>query len=554
MNPNANALEETVRLVRDEQVEVEAKLQAVAQLRRASPTAGSQLDRVIIEENTSMRRGITELAEVNGELRGLVDKLSSPPLRTAVYLGTASLGEGNALLARVAVGGEERLVTLAGDGTPEDLGAGDRVYLTAEGNAILRRAEDEPEPGPVVSFERLAPGARVVVRDRDQELVVRAADGLDLDALAPGDNVRLDPQTLMARERIERGEARRHLASELATDLPVEAFAGYEHIRGPALQRIIYVIAHPEAASAYGLVAGSDRILLAGPPGCGKTTFARTIAAALHRHTGGRCRIVRVNGAELFSPWVGSTEQNIRALFRDLKDGPFEYAVLFIDEADAIARLRGTAGNVHSDRFLNSLLPEIEGFEGQTRLVLIAATNRVDMLDPAFRERFAWEIEIPRPRMDAARAIFAYHLGPAYPYRPNGTSAEATRQALIEGAVAQLYDPNAAGGRVATLRFRDGKVRTVTAPEVVSGRVIEQICRDARERAFQRHVRGDEPGIAQGDMDAAVAVAIERLRGTLTVHNVYSYLTDLPQDVAVVAVEPGQRALSRRRYVTESRA
>ena len=113
---------------------------------------------------------------------------------------------------------------------------------------------------------------------------------------------------------------------------------------------------------------------------------------------------------------------------------------------------------------------------------------------------------------------------------------------MIDGAVAKLYLPNAPGAAIATLRFRDGKTRQVFARDLMSGRLIEQICTDARERAFQRHVDEGDPGLTAADMEFAVATARERLRMTLTPENVYGYLTDLPTDVGVVSVEPAPRA------------
>ena len=215
--------------------------------------------------------------------------------------------------------------------------------------------------------------------------------------------------------------------------------------------------------------------------------------------------------------------------------------MLFIDEVDAVARARGGAGNVHSDRFLSTWLSELEGFEGRARCVLVAATNRLDMLDSAFRSRFSCEIHVPRPRMDAARAIFERHLAAELPYDPGGDAAPGTRRTMIESAVAKLYLPNASGATIATLRFRDGKTRAVLARDLMSGRLIEQICTEARERAFQRHIDGGVRGLSAEDLDLAVDTVRDRLRATLTPHNVHSYLTDLPQDVGVVAVALPQR-------------
>ena len=144
--------------------------------------------------------------------------------------------------------------------------------------------------------------------------------------------------------------------------------------------------------------------------------------------------------------------------------------------------------------------------------------------------------------MDAARAIFERHLPAGYPYCPDGEQAQATRRAMIDGAVARLYLPNAAGALIATLKFRDGKSRAVLARDLMSGRLVEQVCTEARERAFQRHVEGGMRGVCAEDLDAAVDAARDRLRATLTPHNVHSYLTDLPQDASVVAVDLPQRA------------
>ena len=261
----------------------------------------------------------------------------------------------------------------------------------------------------------------------------------------------------------------------------------------------------------------------------------------LQNETGKECRIRKVNGAELLSPYVGETEQRIKSLLREVGGGD-GWSMLFVDEVDAIARARGLTANVHSDRFLSTWLSSLEGFGGRTNVILVAATNRIDMLDPAFRSRFSHEIEVPRPRLDAARAIFARHLASDYPYYPGADPAENNRLAMIESALAKLYLPNVSGSHIATLRFRDGKTRMVAASDLISGRLIEQICVNAREHAFRRRIDGGAHGICAEDLDLAVETARERLRKTLTVHNAHSYLSDLPSDVSVVAVDTAPRS------------
>ncbi len=239
------------------------------------------------------------------------------------------------------------------------------------------------------------------------------------------------------------------------------------------------------------------------------------------------------------------TEQNIRRSFATLNeyDGP---GILFIDEVDAIARTRGHASGHHDDRFLGTFLAEMEGMQ-RSNVAIIAATNRADALDAAFRERFSSEIEMSRPNMKTARQIFEVHMHEEDTYRPNGAEAPRTRDSLIDAGVSRLYDPNS-DNRVASLQFQDGKRREVAARELVSGRLIEQVCNTARSSAFERCCRGGESGISVDDMREAAADAVRRLRRTLTTRNVRDYLSDLPQDMSVVSVESIESRVDPARY------
>ena len=131
--------------------------------------------------------------------------------------------------------------------------------------------------------------------------------------------------------------------------------------------------------------------------------------------------------------------------------------------------------------------------------------------------------------------------------KPNGDERAATVIAMIETAIARLYDPNGEN-EVALLKLRDGKTRQVFARELMSGRLIEQICVAARETAFQRHAGGGDCGICMADVEQAVSQAIDRLGNTLSLENLRSHL-ELPTDLDVLAVEPVQRKVQREQYL-----
>lgn len=511
---------------------------------RASNDAerGMDLDRFLLNRLRTYAASQQELEAVHAKLCQQVEILLAPPLFPARFLGTVSAMDEQ--YARVLCDGSQRLVKFDDDVDPATFAPGDEVYLCHERNLIVGNSVDpRPDVGETAAVVRHMDDGRIVLADRDTEVVVTGAAGLSPETLKPGDPVLWDRSAHLALGRLERDTA---FGYQDFDDTPPTMLAGIDSLRDDLIDRFVFAIANPELARRYGVLGdGAQRMLLEGPPGTGKTTLMRLLASMIARATGRNCRVVTIAGAELYSAYVGETERNIRRSFAILKsyDGP---GIVFFDEIDAVGRVRGNASGFHDDRFLGTLLAEMEGIH-RSNVAVVAATNRADTLDPALRGRFSREIRMPRPDLSAARQIFAVHLAEDIPYRPNGEQSPDTRSLLIEAAVSQLYDPNA-DNQIATLQFRDGKHRAVAARELVSGRLIEQICAAARSIAFGRHCRGGESGVTIDDMRSATSDAIARLRKTLSLRNVGSYLADLPQDVDVVSIEAHESRVDARRY------
>lgn len=505
----------------------------VGQLRATGDNeVSTELDHRLLRHISSLNRARSKLEGVCGELKAELQQLLSPPLYPARYLGPVALQDGN--LVTVAQDGSRRLVPLADNMSANDLEAGDEVYLCRERNAVIAKAPNQaPTTGETATVARSTEDGQLVINDHDTETIVAVRAGLDIDKIRPGDLVLWDRGARIVLSQID---SHAGTGYEDIDDTPPQQLGGIGQIRDGVLARFIFRILRPDLASDYQLLGNGDRrLLLQGAPGTGKTTLMRVIASEVARETQKNCRVVTVSGAQLYSSYVGETERNIRRCFTMLKDydGP---GIAFFDEIDAIGRERGNPSGYHDDRFLGTLLAEMEGMERHD-IAIIAATNRSDTLDQALRSRFSSEIVMPRPTMPAARQIFSIHLSPDLPFVSNSEQIPDLRQAIIDTGLSQLYDPNA-DNMIASLQFRDGKRREVVARELVSGRLIQQICTAARATAFERHCQGGEPGISIIDMKTAAADAIERLRKTLTLRNIKSYLPDIPQDLDVVEVEP----------------
>jgi ATP-dependent 26S proteasome regulatory subunit len=520
---------------------IEQKVELAQLIRLEGPDGGRRLDHYLLDTVARQGLGLAEARGTQEKLRAILARLSATPWYPAVFLRPLSTPLGERALI---VGGEgTSVVEVAEDVDLGALAAGDEVLLGRERNVVMARS-----PGGVLRavetafFDRRTASGRLVLRWRDEEVVVDAAAALAGAVLAEGDQVRWDRATGLAVERIERPAPRRFLLEDVP-DIGRDRVGGQD----ANLERLLAVLTvgllDSARAGRYGL--GSRKtVLLVGPPGNGKTLLARIATAEIQRLSGKRCRFGVVKPAEWESPWVGETQHNIRLCFEALREAAREgCVVLFLDEVEAVGRIRGDFAGHHSDKFLAALLAELDGFTDRGNVAIVAATNRKDLVDPALLERLSdTEIQVRRPDRDGARAILGIHLPAWLPWAP-GPEARAE---VIERAVSRFYSPNAERA-LSTLRFRDGRTRTVVASDLASGRTFEQICRAACLAAFLRDVEsgGADAGVRLDDMEEAVADAFERLATTLSPRNAHAHLADLPEDVDVVGVEPVLRRVGR---------
>ena len=529
---------------------LEQKLELVQGIRARGRDRGAGVDRLLIERMTAMAEGLEVARATQGQLKQLLDTLVAPPWFLAILDELIPTAGG--VRAVVVHNGTARLVNIADDVDVAALAPGDEVYLSHELNVVVGKSPSGVRYGETARFERYTADGRIVLKARDEEFVVRPGGALVGVALELGDQVRWDRAAWLAFEKIDAAAGGQYFLTEVP-DVGRHQLGGLDRNLETLLAALTATLVAPDTAARYGLDSRCSTIMW-GPPGVGKTSMVRVAAAELSRLSGQRARMAVVKPAQWESPFVGETQQNIRNCFaaaarEAAANGGF--TILFLDEIEAVGRIRGGSVSHHSDKFLAALLAELDGFSERSNVAVIAATNRKDLVDPALLERLSdVEIAVPRPDMRAARAIFRIHLAESFPYSPNGAAAASTREELVETAVSRFYSPNAEND-LCVLKFRDGKTRTVAARDLASGRVFQQVCRAARRTAFLREARENDVGLRLVDIDEAVSDTFERLATTLSPRNAHAYLSDIPQDVDVVSVVPIKRKLSRpHRYMS----
>jgi len=536
---------------------LDERVAVLARLRESGMENPAAIDRFLIERIACLHESLSTVGEEQGKLRGLIDNLTSPPYFPAVFLTTTHVPGIQGALVQTD---NERRVVKVGDGIScSELVPGDEVFLTHERNCLVAKSDISSFlTGEIASYSRSTPDGRLVLRSRDEEMVVLPTAALRASGLKAGDGVRFSRNAALAFERIEASKGEEYFLESTPSD-SFEEIGGLDREIETLKRTLTLHMFHQGAACRYRL-RRKKAVLMEGPPGNGKTKMARATCAWLATLSGsGRAHFINVKPGALNSMWYGQTEQRYREIFRVAREAAAANenvpVVMFWDEVDAIGGNRGESTNRIDDRMLNAFMAELNGLEERGNIVILAATNRRDALDPALvRPGRLGDLVLyfPQPNSKAARAILGRHLPADIPYASNGEGPAAAREALLDQAVAQLFTQNA-DTELANLTLRDGKRRMVRAADLVSGAQLESIAQSAIERACAREAEGGPGGVSTADMNAAISDFFVVAPRALTPRNARNYLRDLPQDVDVVRVDLVEHKVSHpHRYRVEA--
>lgn len=558
------------RVINDDSLPVDEKFEFLRSMRESNAECSPKVDRFLLREVSRLRGGLREAQEMHGkmvetqkELEEAYEKLTAPPLYPATFLEFHTIGEVQTALVNYS--NAYRFVNLTKEFAGDGLQRGDQVLLSGDLNLLVGTVSClQFGCGETVVFERYTEDGRLVVSRRDEEIIVSASDRLLETTLKQGDELRWSSTGRMAFEKIDNPTAD-HLYLEDIPDVTFDDIGGLDEQAEELKNLVLLHFEHAELASVYGLAPRRGAVL-EGPPGTGKTMLVKALVNFLKSLSPtGTIRFINIKPGELGSMWYSETERKIRDVFKMAREAadaqPGIPVIVFLDEVDWIATSRG--GTLHrvDDRAVGTLAVELDGLQKRGNVLVLAATNRMDMLDPALirPERFGDKpIRVGKPNRVGARAILSKYLRDNLPYAAEGAAftdagspgapdaktgtadVRTARDDLIESTLARLFAPNG-DGDVATVTFRDGAKRTIRIHELISGAILAKLANDAAQAACVREIDTGERGIRLEDMYSAISEAIENAAHLLTPVNCTQFVSDLPQDVDVVSVEPVKR-------------
>ncbi len=495
-----------------------------------------------VSANEKLTHTLREKREHIGALREEVEKLTQTPNAYGTVLALNDDGT-----ADVFSSGRKLRVAIH----PEVEGAlerGQEVALNDSLSVVLARGADGT--GEVVTLtEVLEGGDRAVVSCRaDEERVVDLAEGLAGAALRVGDPMLMDTRSGLLIERLTRSEVE-DLVLEEVPEVTYEDVGGLDEQIEKIIDAVELPFLHADLFADHRLPAPKG-ILLYGPPGCGKTLIAKAVANSLAtkvaRASGdakARSYFLNIKGPELLNKYVGETERQIRRVFQQARDRSAEGwpVIVFFDEMESLFRMRGSG--ISSDMestVVPQLLAEIDGVEALRNVIVIGASNREDLIDPAILRpgRLDVKIKIERPGAEAAAAIFARYLTVDLPISHGavetigGGERDKAVRGMIEQVVAEMYSAEPRN-EFLEVTYQNGDKETMYFRDFASGAMIENIVRRAKTLAIKRVIAGGPAGIALEDL-------LQSVGQEHTEHEDLPNTTN-PDDWAKIAGKKGER-------------
>jgi proteasome-associated ATPase len=505
----------------------------------------------VTAQNDRLAATLREARDQIVALKEEIDRLAQPPAGFGIFLSRYEDGT-----VDVFTGGRKLRVAVSPDVDTEGLRAGQEVMLNEALNVV--RAMEFERIGEIVMLkEVLSDGDRaLVIGHTDDERVVRIATPLKDSVMRAGDSLLMEPRSGFVYERIPKSEVEELILEEVP-DIDYADIGGLSRQIEQIRDAIELPYLHADLFREHQLRPPKG-VLLYGPPGCGKTLIAKAVANSLAKKVAARTGkreeksyFLNIKGPELLNKYVGETERHIRLVFQRAREkaGEGTPVIVFFDEMDSLFRTRGSG--VSSDvenTIVPQLLSEIDGVESLENVIVIGASNREDMIDPAILRpgRLDVKIKIERPDAEAARDIFSKYLTADLPLnaddlQENHRSADATVEGMIQRAVERMYS-EIEENRFLEVTYANGDKEVLYFRDFNSGAMIQNIVDRAKKMAIKDFL---ETGVKGIRVQHVLTACLDEFKENEDLPN-----TTNPDDWARISGKKGERIVFIRTLVS----